>query len=321
LEGGATLLIEGKPSLLDHIAICEAGVWDKGGPPSGVSTNKLQELEMNEDELKAKADAEAKEKEETEAKAKADAEEKAKADADGDKFNKLMTAVDSLASRMDAFDKKADKKADAMPGDEMTLADKKADAEKEAEEKAKADAEEEKKKADAEEEKEKAKADSKESALLARIAELEKLSVQMAGVIPRPLNDTDYALMADAQAKADAVYSAFGKQAPRALNGEDLLAYNKRLTAGLKSHSAEWGGLDISAMDAKMFAVVQPKIYADAMEAAIHPVSAESDALLERSRKSPAGHTVIEFFGKRPSWMDMHRTPRARGKLNIQKGH
>jgi len=326
MEGGATLLIEGNPKLLDHIAICEAGVWDKGGPPSGVSTNQVQEPQMNEDELKAKADAEAKEKEDTEAKAKADAEEKAKADADGDKFNKLMTAVDSLCSRMDSFEKaKADKKADAMPGDEMSVADKKADeeakAKADAEEKAKADAEEEKKKADAEEEKEKAKADSKESALLARIAELEKLSVQIAGVIPRPLNDTDYALMADAQAKADAVYSAFGKQAPRALNGEDLLAYRKRLAAGVKAHSSEWKGIDISKVDSSVFEIAEPRIYADAMEAAIHPIGAESDTLLERSRKSPAGHTVIEFFGKRPSWMDMHRTPRARGKLNIQKGH
>jgi hypothetical protein len=36
LEDGKIMLIEGKPSLLDHIAICAAGVWDKGGDPTGV---------------------------------------------------------------------------------------------------------------------------------------------------------------------------------------------------------------------------------------------------------------------------------------------
>jgi hypothetical protein len=36
LEDGSNLLIEGKPSLLDHLAICEEGVWDKGSPPAGV---------------------------------------------------------------------------------------------------------------------------------------------------------------------------------------------------------------------------------------------------------------------------------------------
>ena len=35
---GETLLIEGTPALLDHIALCEHGVWDKGGPPDGVES-------------------------------------------------------------------------------------------------------------------------------------------------------------------------------------------------------------------------------------------------------------------------------------------
>ena len=38
LENGKIMLIEGKPSLLDHIAICENGVWDKGGDPTGVES-------------------------------------------------------------------------------------------------------------------------------------------------------------------------------------------------------------------------------------------------------------------------------------------
>lgn len=35
-EDGSKLLLEGKPSLLDHVAICEQGVWDKEGEPEGV---------------------------------------------------------------------------------------------------------------------------------------------------------------------------------------------------------------------------------------------------------------------------------------------
>lgn len=38
LENGKVMLIEGKPYLLDHIAICEQGVWDKMGPPKGVKS-------------------------------------------------------------------------------------------------------------------------------------------------------------------------------------------------------------------------------------------------------------------------------------------
>lgn len=35
-EGGERILIEGVPRLLDHVAICAAGVWDKGLAPAGV---------------------------------------------------------------------------------------------------------------------------------------------------------------------------------------------------------------------------------------------------------------------------------------------
>lgn len=43
---GRRLLVEGKPELLDHLAILaprEAGVWDKGGPLSGVDSTPADE--------------------------------------------------------------------------------------------------------------------------------------------------------------------------------------------------------------------------------------------------------------------------------------
>ncbi len=36
LENGRVILVEGKPRLLDHLAVCEKGVWDKGGPAVGI---------------------------------------------------------------------------------------------------------------------------------------------------------------------------------------------------------------------------------------------------------------------------------------------
>jgi hypothetical protein len=41
-EDGSTLLIEGKPILLDHVAICPLGVWDKGGAPAGIKRGDEQ---------------------------------------------------------------------------------------------------------------------------------------------------------------------------------------------------------------------------------------------------------------------------------------
>ena len=42
LEDGSTLLIEGKPSLLDHLAVCAVGVWDKGSDPVGVTSEEIR---------------------------------------------------------------------------------------------------------------------------------------------------------------------------------------------------------------------------------------------------------------------------------------
>lgn len=40
---GDPLLIEGDPALFDHLAICGAGVWSKGRPPTGVMANETLE--------------------------------------------------------------------------------------------------------------------------------------------------------------------------------------------------------------------------------------------------------------------------------------
>lgn len=46
LGDGRNVLIEGKPALLDHLAICSLGVWDKGGSPMGVDITGATETQM-----------------------------------------------------------------------------------------------------------------------------------------------------------------------------------------------------------------------------------------------------------------------------------
>lgn len=118
LADGQECLVEGKPKIVDHLAICEIGVWDKGGPPAGVNSNQAGASTMNEDEIKAKADADAKEKEELQAKldsalselqemkqAKADAEEKAKADECAKKDEEEKAKADSaIAAQIKALE-------------------------------------------------------------------------------------------------------------------------------------------------------------------------------------------------------------------------
>lgn len=45
LDDGKIMLIEGKPSLLDHLAVCEVGVWDKGGEPAGIESIEAEDCD------------------------------------------------------------------------------------------------------------------------------------------------------------------------------------------------------------------------------------------------------------------------------------
>src|SRR5688572_30845630 len=82
---GKHLLIEGKPSLLDHLAICEEGVWDKGGPPAGVDVTGEKESVMPD----------------------------IRKDAGEDKLDRVLNAVLSVAGRMESLEARVYGRADA----------------------------------------------------------------------------------------------------------------------------------------------------------------------------------------------------------------
>jgi len=307
LEDGSVLLVEGKPSLLDHLAICERGVWDKGGEAAGIINQVLEENEdmpeavktdavtptladvlaaigglavsvkdigarvdsmeekkdSDEEKEKERKDAEEKEKCDAEAKAKADADEKAKKDAE-----------------------------DKEKGDPEKVA---ADAKKDADEKAKKDAEDkEKERKDAEV---KADADRAENKVLkARLDALERK-------LPKDRGDSDYNAMSQAQARADGVYNAFGEQAPRFLNGEEVIDYRRRLVDKFKSHSAAWSKVDLARLDSDAFEIAEAAIYADAAVAAVTPGDLPDGGLRMVRGKTPSGHTETKFYGRPSSWM------------------
>ena len=88
LDDDTEILIEGKPSLLDHLAICESGVWDKGRSPAGVKVDKLGDPTM--EEVK-KPDAEG---------ANLEAMEKSEQGT----MEKILAAVTALGARMDKIE-------------------------------------------------------------------------------------------------------------------------------------------------------------------------------------------------------------------------
>lgn len=329
MEDGRKMLIEGKPSLLDHIAVVPLGVWDVGGPPTGVLNHALTE----------RADSMA--ESEDEKKAREAREDAARRDA-GD----MKSMFDAMNKRMDAMeeDRKADRRRDAqsrrdaerepwMKADAAACA--KDDAEEEGErEKHKADGMDEDMAADkarkdrrdrmdarrdaaeSEEQKEKKAADAKRDAEeKARKDADDKAEKERADAIkadsqttsalaaalanmPKSPNGPDYAVFADAQATYDVTYQAFGGRAPAPLQGEQIIGYRRRLARGLQAHSTPWKGVDLGALPDSALMIAEGQIRSDAV-AASRVVSDSADGeLVKRVRTSETGHQITEFFGR-----------------------
>ncbi|EGL9826013.1 NUDIX domain-containing protein [Salmonella enterica] len=260
---GQPLLVEPSPELLDHVAICEQGVWDKLIAPTGVKSDSIPNEAEKMDEEKIVAlinkaiDARmAKADEETDAKAKADAEEEARKE----KADAEEKEAEEAKAKADAEEKAAKEKADA-------------------EAKEKADAEEAERMA-------KEKADSQ---LRQEIAELRSR-------IPTELSDEERNEIADAQVKADSVFSCFGKRAPVPLSGEKPLAYRRRLMIQLQEHSPDFKTVDLSTIaDSALLSVAEKTIYADAQKSA--SLSVGPGMLREIKRADATGRQISTFEG------------------------
>ena len=312
---GKKVLVEGNPSYIDHLAICEEGVWDKGGEPNGVKLQEDSTVE-NENEMPAWADA-------------------------------MVKKLDAVCSRMDAFENKGE------VADSKEQAENAGKREEEHEEEAvkqielaKKEGEEEKReergdsRKDAKEEREDARKDEREEredrkdarkdeareermdsikrenqALKARLDEMEARL--------RPLSHADRDQLSAAQARADGVMQLFGKQANAPLAGETPISYRKRLADSLKKHSSDLKDVRMDSLDGRAFDLVEERIYADARSAALNPAEAPMGRLIPQVRRDSAGREITSFTGDPMAWMqhfmsggNVVRINRSRKELN-----
>lgn len=271
---GQPLLVEPSPELLDHVAICEQGVWDKLLAPTGVKSDSIpNEAEIMDEEKivalinkaidarMAKADSEA-----ADLKAKADAEEAAKKE----KADAEAKEAEEAKAKADEEEKAAKTKSDEGELKKLEHEAKGEDDRLERERK----------------ERDREKADSQ---LRQEIAELRSR-------IPTELSDEERNEVADAQVKADSVFSCFGKRAPVPLSGEKPLSYRRRLMIQLQEHSPDFKSVDLSSIaDSALLNVAEKQIYADAQKSA--SLSVGPGMLREIKRADATGRQISTFEG------------------------
>lgn len=341
LENGSTLLFEGKPGLLDHVAICEVGVWDKGNEPTGVRSESRGDSNMAEEtdkEKEMKEDAAKKDAHRDDAKKDDAAKKDARKDDDGDKLDKIADALKGLSKRMDAFEEeRKSEKADAGKRDdahrddtkrkdeedkkereepEETVADaKRKDAKRKDDEKDD-DSKDDAKRKDAKrddahrddmhrDDRHRDDAAKRADAQSEQIKGLQKRIDELSAKIPVHHTDKDRDALTDAQVRADDAFQAFGQRAPIPLPQETAATYERRCVRLLKEHSPTWKNVETGQAfaDDASFGIVRDQIYAEAKKTGLDPVNVAPGQLRGISRQSN-GHTVTEFHGDPGSWMN-----------------
>lgn len=288
LEDGSTLLVEGEPALLDNLAICGYGVWDKGEGPSGVDAGIIGEDIMvdvaRKDEEKPVSLTALSEMIANAVKPFADGVTALKDSVTGvvERLGTLEEKVVARKDAADADDKDRKDNKDCAPGDRKD--------EEEDDDKSKKDA--------ADEDKE------RKDSLAAMDKHIDGRLEEFKKLIPKGLSDEDHGKLSAIQARADAVFNEHGERASRPLDGESPLQYERRLVSQLQKHSPTWKDIDLTGIkDEAAFNNIALAVYKDASTAARSPTGIPGGKLRAVKKTNQFGHQVTEYHGSPASWM------------------
>jgi len=312
-EGGINLTIEGQTMHLDHLAVVDMGVWDKLGEPSGIDapiTLRPIPLTFVKDyTMEDVAPA-------------ADAVMNPSTDSSEDRFKKLedsmarmsdaMTKLcDAMMSKKDAATEPAAPMADStgsepaplmegasfgdaapLPGDGATQDAVTTEAFKHA-------------------------MSAKDAVIAAQQKQLDALASSM----PKDLSDDDRNALSEAESKADAIFLAFGKSAPRPLMNENHLPYRRRIAKTLQPHSKRFKSINLGVLDATSFGAIEAEIYKDALDAARSPEGMPPNGLMPVKRRSFGNREIIEWRGSPRAFLAPFSESPKRAKLTPQRTH
>ena len=338
LEDGQHVLLEEKPELVDHCALCDVGVWDKGGPPSGVQSSTVTspgDTHM----------AESAKTEEKKDAAKADATEGKEKSTDGEKLDSILEHVKGLHAKHDALCSRVDALEKTKEEEPAEHADEAEDKEEEHEERADAEGEEEGeeseeesleeergknglKKKDKKGKKDRAKKDAgKKDNEHADSIVVKTLREENAGMRARldaidqkikDMPEDERSRYVAAQQRADRVAQAFGDSARRWLTGENLAQYRRALAQPFQKHSPSWKDIDLTTLPDNALEIAEKQIYADAWDAATKPsVLNAVEGLREVMEEDRTGRKISKFYGDPEEVWGAFKRPGIRARLNL----
>jgi hypothetical protein len=226
------------------------------------------------------ADAKRRADAEKESEMEKEMEDKKKADAEaGDKLDKLLTCMDALSKRMDAWDAKMDAEIEEK-GDPRESS-----------------------------------VDSDYPGNVGVVAgQPGKITADSRADSVEVRNE-----LAAIQVLADRAASAWSKSAPHPWVGELPDAYCRRLASQHQQHSEKWGdGVNLRDLRGKTLRNAAEEIFADSIAKSCNPVVIGAMNLREVRRRDPeSGHLIKEYYGDPMAWMSQFTGQKRTARFNF----
>ena len=289
MDDGKHLLIEGIPSLLDHLAICGEGVWDKGNGPSGVNIGDAVMPETDKEVIHKGIEETTEGKED-----RKDADMPAWADSLVKKMDSILEKHDSLSKRMDSYEKKDESEEEKEHKEEGEDIKKLEEAHKE-----EGKAEKDHRKDEAEKEKEEERKDfgGREDARMDSVSKELAEFREWKKSVSRPLSHAEKDELAALQSRFDSLAARFGETVQPPLLGETPTSYHRRLISRFQKHSERCKNVRLDSLDVQSFPIIADQIYADAQSAASNASMLPSGGLRSETFTDFAGRKCTRYFG------------------------
>lgn len=260
---GTEVHIEGELAYLEHLAVCEQGVWDKQGEPKGINLGEkiMDETMQDSTMLDGQIPPQPLESENPVADSGAELEDRI--------VKRIMEALS--AAKTAPVEMALDS---AEPEEEKV--EEKNDAEKIAKEI----------------EELKARQDSEAAQTKSRLDALSRLPT---------LEEREE--ISQARTRADGLLQLYGDAASEPLLHESPRAYRARQLAKIKNYSAQHKSVQIENLDPSVFDIVESQIYSDAQANAKATLGATRGKLHCVTRHDEFGRRTREFIGDPEVWM------------------
>ena len=237
----------------------------------------------------------------TEGKPRKDAKRKDGQDEEIPAWADSAKKLDAIMSRLDALEKKDSRPVEAA--DKKDSDEDKKDAKDSEESKKDAKRKDTEGDTDADTDREdRARKDAAQAITLrqqaAKIAEMEK---RLNDVYSEPTIE-DRNAIAEVRSRADSIYQALtGQTASAPIPGESPIAYRKRLVDGLRKFSDRMKDVRVDSLTGEAFAVVEDRIYTDAL-AATRSEAIVPAGTLRAITRNDNGHIRTDYIGDSAAW-------------------